>query len=365
MKQKLLSICCLGYNHAKFIEANLSAIISSKYEQIEIIAVDDGSTDGSQEILKNIAKESRFPIQLLLQENSGNPALNFNRAIRLAKGEFITFISFDDVLNMGEIEQMLTEMRKNLKIAFMTSTNFNIIDSEGKITENRKLPVYTKKNSTVDEMLEFEYSKFESFWLQGTVFRREIINAVQGFDEDMLADDIIIRTKVLRYMAEHEELSFELTDAPAFLYRLHGNNISGNTKRQIKSVTQYLDRYWSDRPNPQVYTEWVAYAVKVYDTPTVKSIFIPSDRLVQAMSDKDVQKNMFEKSFIPLYNELLAQKQNQINILQQQIDSMQWRIDSIFNSRSWRITKPLREVCNLARKVLLNTKCLLLKGDYI
>lgn len=365
MKQKLLSICCLGYNHAKFIEANLSAIISSKYEQIEIIAVDDGSTDGSSEMLKNIAAKSRFPMQLLLQENSGSPAVNFNRAIHLAKGEFITFVSFDDVLNMGGIEQMLSEMSKNQKIAFMTSTNFNIINSEGKITEKRILPIYNKKNSTVNEMLEFEYSNFESFWLQGTVFRRELIDDVQGFDEDMLADDIVLRTKVLRYMVEHDELSFRLIDTPAFFYRLHGNNISGNTKRQIKSVTQYLDRYWGNRPNPQIYNEWVAYAVKIYDSPTVKSIFIPSDRLVQAMSDKDVQKNMFEKSFIPLYNELLAQKQNQINILQQQIDSMQWRIDSIFNSRSWRITKPLREVCNLARKVLLNTKCLLLKGDYI
>lgn len=352
MNQNLLSICCLGYNHAKFIEANLSAIISSKCEQIEIIAVDDGSTDGSQEILKNIAKESRFPIQLLLQENSGNPALNFNRAIRLAKGEFITFISFDDVLNMGEIEQMLTEMRKNLKIAFMTSTNFNIIDSEGKITENRKLPVYTKKNSTVDEMLEFEYSKFESFWLQGTVFRREIINAVQGFDEDMLADDIVLRTKVLRYMAEHDELSFRLIDTPAFFYRLHGNNISGNTKRQIKSVTQYLDRYWGNRPNPQIYTEWVAYAVKVYDTPTVKSIFIPSDRLVQAMSDKDVEKNIVEKSFIPLYNELLAQKEEKINGMQARIDVLNQRLDSLYDSRSWRITKPLREAGHLVRKLL-------------
>ncbi len=295
MKEKLLSICCLGYNHASFIEENINAILSSKYSSIEIIAVDDGSTDGSQEILRRVAETSRYPVKLILQENTGCSAKNLNRAIKQAAGEFITFISLDDVLNMPEIDKELVLMNESPNLAFVASTNFAIIDAAGEVSENRKLPIYRKTDSTIDEMLEFEYSRFESFWLQGTVFKREVIDAVKGFDDDMLADDIVLRTKVLRFMQGHKGYSFVLTDQKTFFYRLHGNNISGNIIRQVRSVSEYLDRYWPSRPNPKVFNDWLSYANKNSDIPSIESLWIQDERLVQSLNDENVLYSVIEK----------------------------------------------------------------------
>lgn len=295
MQKKLLSVCCLGYNHEQFIEANINAVLSSKYENIEIIVVDDGSSDNSQSVLRRIAENCRYPIKLIFQENTGSPAKNFNRSIENASGEFITFISLDDFFNMPEIDNSLLLMNENPKIGFITSTNFDIIDGDGKFVENRKLPVYQRTDSTAEQMLEFEYSRFESFWLQGTVFRKEIIDAVHGFDGDMLADDIILRTKVLRFIQENKDYSFILSDKKSFFYRLHGNNISGNTIRQVKSVAQYLNRYWPERENPKIFNDWVSYANKVYDIPNLKSLWIQEKRLINALADESVIEPLIEK----------------------------------------------------------------------
>ena len=296
MRKGLLSICCLGYNHAKFIEACLQGIFDSKYDNVEIIAVDDGSSDESRDVLKQAVKKSKYPIQLILQENTGNLAKNFNRGIARATGEFITFVSLDDVLNMEQVDSAVSEMKTDETLAFAASTNFDIIDADGNVTENRKLPIHENFNASAADMLEFEYSRFESFWLQGTVFRRKIIDAVDGFDEDMRADDIVLRTKVLRYVNEHGDCSFLLSKNKSFQYRLHGNNISGNTFRQIKSITEYLDRYWPDRPNPKIYNEWLSYAIKVYDTNIAKELLIQNERISKALEDDSVFSEIFLKT---------------------------------------------------------------------
>lgn len=56
MHLPLLSICCLGYNHANFLQENLDSIVRINYKNIEVIVVDDGSADNSAGILKNWPK---------------------------------------------------------------------------------------------------------------------------------------------------------------------------------------------------------------------------------------------------------------------------------------------------------------------
>ena len=92
----LLSVCCVSYNHEKFIPKCLESIWNQDYKNIEIVVVDDGSSDNSVNILENLKSKSPFPMTILTQQNTGNIGKNFNRAINSAKGKFIAFISCDD-----------------------------------------------------------------------------------------------------------------------------------------------------------------------------------------------------------------------------------------------------------------------------
>ncbi|MDR2339338.1 MAG: glycosyltransferase family 2 protein, partial [Deltaproteobacteria bacterium] len=92
----LCSVCCLGYKHAKYLEKSIRAIWEGDYREVEIIAVDDGSNDGSGELLQSLSKESPCPMKVILQENTGNIGKNFNTGLKHAKGEYVTFIALDD-----------------------------------------------------------------------------------------------------------------------------------------------------------------------------------------------------------------------------------------------------------------------------
>ena len=64
----LISVCCVSYNHEKFITKCLESIWNQDYKNIEIIVVDDGSSDNSVNILENLKSKSPFPMTILTQQ---------------------------------------------------------------------------------------------------------------------------------------------------------------------------------------------------------------------------------------------------------------------------------------------------------
>lgn len=80
----LLSICCLGYNHADFLVDNLNSISKIDYPNIEVIIVDDGSQDSSVELLKEIAPSYNYDIKILDQANTGNIGKKFQQCHQIS-----------------------------------------------------------------------------------------------------------------------------------------------------------------------------------------------------------------------------------------------------------------------------------------
>lgn len=98
----LVSVIIPTYQHAKTIGACIDSILAQKYPHIEIIVVDDGSTDETQEVLKKYKDRIRF----ITQENSGaNPARN--RGWKEAKGEYLIFCDADVRMKRGMIKKMV------------------------------------------------------------------------------------------------------------------------------------------------------------------------------------------------------------------------------------------------------------------
>lgn len=247
----LLSICCTCYNHEKYIEDCIKSIWRNDYKNVEIIVIDDGSQDKSVEILERLKTESPCPFTVIAQENTHNIGLNCNRAISKAKGEFVTFMSTDDYYTDDAFSTKLNIMNDDGKIAFTASKNVYLLAKDGKITletpdEGRVL----SNDMTIDQLCNREYEQ-GTVAVQGNVFRREIIDAVGGFDEDITGDDIIIRTKVLQYMQKNRDWKFTFIDQPAFYYRKHEGQYSTNWKAMAGILLDAYDRYWGDSPYPE------------------------------------------------------------------------------------------------------------------
>lgn len=130
-KDKEISIVIPSYNSEKHISKCLDSIIKQTFpfSKIEVIVVDDGSTDDTQEILKTYAKKFDNIIVVLLKKNTGTPAIPRNIGIKLASAEKIMFLDSDDWLS-----------ENGLQILYDTMTQQNddfVVGRTIKVTDNK------------------------------------------------------------------------------------------------------------------------------------------------------------------------------------------------------------------------------------
>ncbi|MBI3344759.1 MAG: glycosyltransferase family 2 protein [Gammaproteobacteria bacterium] len=102
----IVSICIPTYNGARYLESCLDSVLSQTYKDIEILLVDDGSTDATFEILERYAASDQ---RIRLARNEQNRGLvdNWNHCIELAHGEWIKFVFQDDLIAPGCLERLV------------------------------------------------------------------------------------------------------------------------------------------------------------------------------------------------------------------------------------------------------------------
>ena len=289
-EKPLLSVCCLCYKHKKFAAECINSIWALDRSDIEIIALDDGSPDESVKVLTELQAASPCRFELITQENSGRIGYNFNRMISAARGEFIAFISCDDALNPANFNRALEYMTANPATAFITAAVVDKTDAAGNVVmhavRDSQIPL---EKATVDDLIEVEYRHLHSFYLQGSVFRREIVDAVGGFENDMTGDDIILRNKIFFYLRDHREWQFAVIGAPTARYRHHDSNVHYNIPRQLKTVTEFLEKFHPDRPNPAGVFEMAEFVIGTYPLPQVWEIFTFNRRMTRLLLEPKIQ----------------------------------------------------------------------------
>ena len=106
----LVSIIIPIYNLEKYIKHCLESVVNQTYKELEIICIDDGSTDGSAEIIKSMA-ESDPRIKYIYQENAGVSAAR-NKGLDTATGEYVMFVDGDDYLHYQTVEILIGSAAK-------------------------------------------------------------------------------------------------------------------------------------------------------------------------------------------------------------------------------------------------------------
>lgn len=156
----MVSIIIPVYNNEKFLYKCLDSVINQSIENIEIICIDDGSTDDSFKILKEYeSKDNR--VKIISQLNSG-AAIARNKGIELAKGQFILFLDSDDWLELNALEKLLNNAISNDSELVL----FNAVEhKEGGTLKNR---IYMEVNSSEDyNNFTFNYKFNKKFVMNG------------------------------------------------------------------------------------------------------------------------------------------------------------------------------------------------------
>ena len=129
MSTPLVSIIIPNYNEERFIAKTIESACEQTYENLEIIVVDDGSSDNSPKIIEEyLNRDSRI---IFLRQENMNASIARNRAIEHAKGDYFYFLDSDDIVYPDSILKMVTVALE--KEADLVIGNMNEIDEDGNL----------------------------------------------------------------------------------------------------------------------------------------------------------------------------------------------------------------------------------------
>lgn len=122
MKQQLASVIVPVYNSERYLEDTLQSIFNQDYQPIEVIVVDDGSTDSSAKIAKSFKN-----IQYIYQANQG-PSAARNTGITISQGEFIAFLDADDMWTPDKLSLQISYLLNHPGVGFVVAHRRMIIE---------------------------------------------------------------------------------------------------------------------------------------------------------------------------------------------------------------------------------------------
>lgn len=238
-----VSVVIPTYNRAKFLGEAVTSALGQTRPPDEIIVVDDGSTDATEQMLARFGEKVRY----LRQANAG-PAAARNHGIRIASGNFIAFLDSDDLWTPDKIARQLAFFGANPRrdFVFADMANFtgpNTVDAPE--IKNRELHDYLARHSTHLEDL-FSWLLVENVIPTPTVMgRRAAIEKVGRFNESLrIAEDLDY------WLRAAEMCEWGFIDAVLLHRRRHESNLISDVTRRNLALLSVL-RETAKRPAAQ------------------------------------------------------------------------------------------------------------------
>ena len=150
MKRKdvLVSVILPVFNSEKYLSEAVASVLNQTYKNIELIVVDDGSTDSSGDMLKDFSKRDK---RIRLYRNKANLGISksINMALTKVKGKYIARMDADDISRKDRIKKQVDFLRKNKKVVVVGS-DVEEIDGEGRSLGKRQMP---KNHKSIYQMM--------------------------------------------------------------------------------------------------------------------------------------------------------------------------------------------------------------------
>jgi glycosyltransferase involved in cell wall biosynthesis len=167
MPTPLVTIVIPAYNHGNYLKQAIDSVLNQDYSNIELIVLDDGSTDNTREVLDGFG--DRFYWEC--QKNMGQ-ASTLNKGWGMAKGEILAYLSADDVLLPQATSKSVQCLQDNPD-AVLCYGDFRLIDSESRLIRNVTAPEYSYREMVV---------RFICAPGPGAYFRRSAFVHTDGWD---------------------------------------------------------------------------------------------------------------------------------------------------------------------------------------
>lgn len=186
----LVTVVCLCYNHAKYVEAALNSIIQQTYPLIEVVAVDDASSDQSAAVIEAFA--SAYPhIKVLLNTSRQGNCRSFNEALGQTSGKYVIDLAADDVMPTDKISKQVAVFESLEESYGVVFTNAYHINEQGKVLGTH-FPVDQAGKAIKKVPSGNVYQEILQQYLICTptmMMRRSVLDALGGYDTSLSYED--------------------------------------------------------------------------------------------------------------------------------------------------------------------------------
>jgi len=232
MNSDKVSIVIPVYNSERFLKKTIESVLNQTYDNIEIIAIDDGSIDSSLQILRQYSDR----IKIISQQNRGL-ATAVNTAIKNINGRWLKWLSPDDILYPEAVEILVNEAKK-LTSGTILYSNWELIDENEKTLRNFSESNYNDLD-VFDynvRLLDGQQININTTLIPCSLFEQGCI--MRELDDPVAIDyDFFLRAGILY------NTQFHLVQKNLLKYRIHTAQLS---HKNIKSTLDYLEKVRCD-----------------------------------------------------------------------------------------------------------------------
>ena len=229
--EKLISVIVPVYNVEKYLDRCIASIVNQTYKKLEIILVDDGSSDSSAEICDKWSKMDKR-VTVVHKDNNGSAAAR-NSGLDIAKGEFISFIDSDDYISNQMYSVLVEGMNSDVDV---TECSYQFVYDDSYIFEiaDRDFKEYTTEAALELHIKDELFSQI--VW--NKLYRSDVLHDVR-FTEGKTIDD-----EFFTYLAVGRCRKLAHTDTILYAYRQQDMSIMHtlNDEKRLQSVEAKINR---------------------------------------------------------------------------------------------------------------------------
>jgi glycosyltransferase involved in cell wall biosynthesis len=223
-----VSIIVPTYNRAEYIGKAIDSVFSQTYKHLEIIVIDDGSTDGTGQVLKKYGDGDK--VRYLYLDHVGVSEAR-NRGLQESSGEYIAFLDSDDVWLPVKIEKQLEVFRVNPEVGLVCS-RAEVINENGEFVGEHKPELYA--GSSLKDLITHNFIVFSS-----VIIKKSILSKL-GYFFDKKLDGAVDYDFALRF-AQITEIYF--LDEVLVRYRITSDAISRDSIKIYKRRISILEKF--------------------------------------------------------------------------------------------------------------------------
>ena len=375
----LVSVIIPSYNHEKYIKDCIESVLNQTYKNIEVLVEDDCSSDNTQEIIKSI-KDKR--LKTIFSKKNKGTVRTINHLMSLCKGEYIAILGSDDYWYPEKLEKQI-EIFKDKKIGAVFS-EVDIVDENGNIYEKDgdfSSDIFKKENMSQGKRMRLFYEIGNHLCHPSSIISRK------AFEEVGYYNTIYRQLHDFEYWVRLvNKYNIHIVNEKLMAYRRNKTNnqsvSSNNTENSIRVINEFyaiIERLFEEINN-KIFIEGFKdlfvnkNATSKIDLETEKYLILSRLNKIDLVMNFLLNNNNYEEIILNLENNYdyslkelykitgkfsetypieltnpeVKKYRKRIKELEEQNTLLSNEINKMVNSKSWKLTKPLRFVMEKA-----------------